>query len=54
VCWLTSFPGAVWYSDHDGSSGAVVCKPYDEVAGVGQATYLLVRFWAALRSLPIP
>jgi hypothetical protein len=54
VCWLRSFPGAVWYSGDDQTAGAVVCKPFDEVADLGRATFALVRFWRIIRDLPIP
>lgn len=54
VCWLGDFPGAVWFSSSDQTSGAVVCKPVDEVEGLGRITYALVRSWQFLRSLPIP
>ena len=54
MCWERSFPGAVWYSAVDQTSGAVVCKPYDQVAELGKATFAAVRIWRILRDLPIP
>ncbi len=54
VCWDRSFVGAVWFSDHDQTSGAVVCKPVDEVDELGKITYRAVTFWRFLRGLPIP
>lgn len=54
VCWLRSFPGAVWFSSDDQTGGAVVCKPVDQVAGLGRLTFGLLRGWKILKDLPIP
>jgi hypothetical protein len=54
ICWLRSFDGAVWVADHDETAGAVICKPYDQVADIGAATYAAVRAWRLLTGLPIP
>jgi len=54
VCWERSFPGAVWLSSSDQSSGAVVCKPVDQVAALGRVTFALTRAWKILSNLPLP
>jgi hypothetical protein len=54
ICWLRGFPGAVWAVDTDQTSGAVVCKPIDEVAALGRATYVLIRAWKIISGLPVP
>jgi hypothetical protein len=54
VCWNRSFVGSVWFSDADQTSGAVICKPVDQVAELGKITYAAVRVWKFLSALPIP
>lgn len=54
MCWNRGFIGQVWLSDHDDTSAVVICKPEDEVAGLGRITFSLWRAWKLLKSLPIP
>jgi len=54
ICWTRGFVGAVWTSDTDQTSGAVICKPFDQVADVGRVTVAVLRAWRVLRDLPLP
>jgi hypothetical protein len=44
----------VWASDHDQTSGAVICKRTSEVAELGEITTRIVSAWRLISGLPIP
>lgn len=44
----------MWAADSDQSSGAVTCKPLDQVSELGKTTYAMVRAWRIITDLPFP
>jgi hypothetical protein len=44
----------VWNATTDQSSGAVICKPINEVAELGEVTSRVVSAWRLISGLPIP